>query len=567
MKKILIGITIIFLLSFIFPLLTFAQQASYYLSPTKGDYKIGEQFSVKVFVSVEGIAINAAQAAIYFPADKLKVVRISKVSSIFTLWVEEPVFSNSRGKISFLGGLPSPGYLGAAGQIISILFQAKNEGTARVTFSGEKILANDPWGTNIFSSSTGGEYNIREGEVPVEPSVKKPDVPKINSPTHPNEDAWYDNNNPEFNWDLPKDITGLSYIFNEESSSIPATSPGGLFDSKIFEQVEDGIWYFHLRLQNEQGWGKTGHYRVKIDTQPPGPFELNIDNGGDPTNPRPLLYFEAEDDTSGIKQYDIQIGDDDFFPFLEEKADPFTLPHQNPGKRRIKVIAIDYAQNRTEASAELVVESIEVPQITVCPDEFVSAEEVLYLAGTALPESDVLIFFRKGDELVKQWETQSDEKGNWFLTEEGLFRSGIYNVTARTRDSRGAVSYPSKGCNVKVILSGIAIGPWIISYSSLLLLLILLFLVLLLFLIYLIYRIQRARKTIDIESKDLKKKFYKEYYELQADIKKQLEMYKKAKDYRELTPEEKAMEEQLLGNLADVERVLREELKDIEELA
>jgi len=524
MKKILIGITIIFLLSFILP---------------------------------------------YFPADKLKVVRVSKAGSIFTLWVEEPVFSNARGKVSFLGGLPSPGYLGSVGQIISIQFQAIGEGTARVTFSGEKILANDPWGTNIFSSSTGGEYTITEGEVPVKPKppVKTPAAPEIISPTHPDEEKWYDNNNPEFRWTLSDDITGASFIFNQKKSSIPGTTSDGLFDSKVFEQIEDGIWYFHLRLQNEHGWGSTAHYKVQIDTQPPHPFEVTVDNEGDPTNPNPLLYFETEDDTSGVKHYEIQIGDGDICPFFEGKADPFRLPHQDPGIRKIRVIALDYAQNRTEASTELIVESIGVPKITVCPGEFVSGEEMLYLAGTAPAKNDVLIFFKKGDELIKQWKTQSDERGNWFITEEGLFRSGIYNVTARTRDSRGAISDPSEGCIVKVILSGIAIGPLIISYSSLLFLLILLFLILLLFLIYLIYRIQKARKTIDIESKDLKKKFYKEYYELQADIKKQLEMYRKAKDYRELTPEEKAMEEQLLGNLTDVERVLREELKDIEEVA
>ncbi|GAI35186.1 unnamed protein product, partial [marine sediment metagenome] len=42
--------------------------------------------------------------------DKLEVLNISKENSIFTLWPEEPIFSNSAGEISFSGGTPHPGF-------------------------------------------------------------------------------------------------------------------------------------------------------------------------------------------------------------------------------------------------------------------------------------------------------------------------------------------------------------------------------------------------------------------------------------------------------------------------
>ena len=86
-----------------------AQEASFYLSPASGNYRVGETFSVTLFINTQGVSINASQAKIIFPPEKLKVTNISKSGSIFTLWVQEPIFSNEKGEISFGGGLPSPG--------------------------------------------------------------------------------------------------------------------------------------------------------------------------------------------------------------------------------------------------------------------------------------------------------------------------------------------------------------------------------------------------------------------------------------------------------------------------
>jgi hypothetical protein len=61
-----------------------AAQASFYVLPESGEYEVGKRFSVSVFIDSDGAAINASQAVIYFPADKLKVVEISKAGSIFT---------------------------------------------------------------------------------------------------------------------------------------------------------------------------------------------------------------------------------------------------------------------------------------------------------------------------------------------------------------------------------------------------------------------------------------------------------------------------------------------------
>lgn len=483
LKRINTNLVIFIILVFIcgLPFVVRAQKASFYLKPATGNYSVGATFFVDVFINAEGIPINAAQAIISFPPEKLKVLEISKRNSVFSLWVEEPVFSNSQGKISFLGGLPNPGFIGETGKVITILFQAKASGEAKVSFGGEKILANDPKGTDIFSSSQGGTYSIFAPEEILPPEKPLPELPGI-------------------------------------------------------------------------------------DTTPPHPFEIILDNEGDPTNPVPLLYFETKDDQSGMSHYEIKIDDQDFFRVEKGKTTPFRMPLQPPGIHRVSVKAIDKAGNFIESSTEVRIESIPIPQITICPEVFRSGEEMLYVGGTALPNSKVIVSLEKDGELIKSWEIVSDEEGDWSLAKEGLFKSGIYKILARAKDSRGAISNPSQVCFVKVVLGGISIGPWIISYKTLTSITIIPFFVLLLGVLYLFWRTRRTRKIIERETLDLKKKFYKEYNELRIGIEKELEVLRGTQTKRELTREEKKRQEELLEDLADVERVLRIELKDIEEM-
>lgn len=544
-----------------------AQVASFYVLPSSGSYDAGQTFYVSVLINTEGTAINAAQATIYFPPDKLKVVGVSRVNSIFSLWTQEPIYSNSKGQISFGGGLPSPGYRGSSGEVITILFQGKGAGEAKVYFGGEAILANDPWGTNLFSSSYGGTYFIDMPEIlPQEIPTRVPATPVVTSPTHPNSDKWYSRNSPKFQWDLVTSIIGVSTALNQKPIFDPGNISQGVFDSKTFEEIEDGVWYFHIKLQNNIGWGGISHYKIQIDTKPPHPFEITIDNEGDPTNPFPLLYFEAKDDLSGVSHYEIKIGKGEVFSLVEVQTNPFRLPYQSPGIHILEIKAVDGAGNKTLSTSEVKIESILTPDITVCQDTFISGEEILYIAGSTLPNTRVIVFFKENGELIKKWELLSDEEGNWSLKEMGLFKSGMYRISARAEDSRGAISHPSEECMVKVILKGISIGPWIISYKTVTLIAILLLLFGLIALIYLLRRIQRTKRLIERETKDLKVKFYKEYNELKEDIKKQLEALKEAESQRELTGPEKEMQARLLKDLLDVERVIREELRDIEEI-
>jgi len=536
-----------------------AAEASLFLSPGSGQYQVGSTFQVKVKTDSKGTPINAAEAKVSFSQDMLEVRSISKEGSIFKLWPEEPVFSNSKGEVSFKGGVPG-GFTGE-GVIVSFSFKAKKIGEAKVLLSQAKVLAADGRGTDILSSIQGATFSITEVPPEVVPEVVKvPPAPKISSPTHPNEDFWYRNPNPEFQWEVSPDIIALSLQFNRQPSSIPASLAEKITNSMSFKDVEDGVWYFHLRVKNKFGWSGTSHFKVQIDTVPPNAFEIVIDNEGDSTNPRPLLYFEAKDDLSGISHYEVKIGEGEIISLTPAQISPFQLPLQPPGSYEILVKAFDKAGNSRESSTLLLIESIPSPEILIYPETYKPGEEIFYLEGTAPPEVTVIILFKKNGKLIRTWEIESDQDGNWSFSTDELFKSGNYLISAQSRDKRGAISYPSPEYQVKVILAGISIGPLIISYWTLLLVLIFLIVLIAGIGIILIFlRLRKLKKETKEAADSLKSTF--------DDLKKEIEKKIEYLDYKPgLNPKEEKLRNEFMDILEKSERMVAQEIQDIEKV-
>ncbi len=124
------------------------------LTPTEGQFYVGDTIKVVLLVNVLGQPVNVVDGSISFPSDKLQVTNISKDNSIVSLWVQEPVASSSQDSIAFSGGLPSPGFTGIAGQIMTISFKVKNAGNADIGLRDAHVFANDGVGTDILADTT-----------------------------------------------------------------------------------------------------------------------------------------------------------------------------------------------------------------------------------------------------------------------------------------------------------------------------------------------------------------------------------------------------------------------------
>lgn len=163
---------IFFLSAFILGLFFFAldaKAATLYFSPASPTYTIGDSFQISLFVSSADQAMNAAQATINFPADKLEMISVSTKNSIFSLMVENPVFSNVNGSASFSGIVLNPGYTGKSGRLVTLNFRAKTLGQANLSVSNAQVLANDGLGTNILTSRGSGNVTIVEKKIVPEP--------------------------------------------------------------------------------------------------------------------------------------------------------------------------------------------------------------------------------------------------------------------------------------------------------------------------------------------------------------------------------------------------------------
>ena len=549
------------------PILAYA--ASLYFSPSSDSYTVGGVFPVGIYVSSADQAMNAADGVVTFPTDKLEVVSLSKSGSIFSLWVMEPSFSNEAGTMNFEGVVLNPGFTGASGRIITVNFRAKAMGTASLDFSSGSVLANDGLGTNILARLGSAQFTLGVAvTTPVgKPSVSAPIVPaapKIFSATHPEPDKWYSNNSPEFSWNLPADVTALKFSINDNPNAEPTTLQSPPISEKKIEALKDGVWYFHLSFKNAAGWGAVGHRKVMIDTEPPEPFEIKVDNDGDLTNPQPILYFKANDKTSGISHYEIKIGTGDIFPLLLGKIEKnsYKMPYQSFGKHPILVNAVDKAGNATPAGSEVTIEPLEPPKITDYPER-IQIGDVLILKGTsAYPDSEVLIFVKGENGVVEKGTVSVDENGRWSYRHSGVLVKGIYQIWAEVRDKRGALSPPSASVTVSVGLPLLLkFGKIAIDYFTAMITLIVLLAILLLILLYIWHRVYVKRMKIKKEVKDAHESVRKAFHALREETEEDISKIDKKPG---LSQEEKKARDEIKEALNISEEHIKREIDDID---
>jgi hypothetical protein len=101
----------------------------------------------------------------------------------------------------------------------------------------------------------------------------------ISSNTHPDQNKWYDDPDPEFELSAydPNGIKGYSYLIDRNPDTNPDENEQNesegywTVDSVIkYSNLEHGTWYFHARGEDSIGnWGETEHYQVNIDLQGP----------------------------------------------------------------------------------------------------------------------------------------------------------------------------------------------------------------------------------------------------------------------------------------------------------
>ncbi|MDD4902027.1 MAG: Ig-like domain-containing protein [Patescibacteria group bacterium] len=569
--------TLIFFLSFVIGFMPAASVraagATLYLSPSSGTYSVGDVFNVNIVLnSGGGNGVNASDGNIKFDNDYLVVKSISKNNSVFSLWTAEPNFSNTAGTITYSGGAPAA-YKGSSGVIISVNFAVLKAGSGGASFSSASALAADGQGTNILANTSGAQYTFKEKTPvvskptstvpttqPTQPTVggALPPQPKIDSATHPDENIWYANNNPVFSWKLLPDVSAVSLSLDQSSSTDPGKKSDGIIETKTYSNVADGRNFLHLKFQNKAGWGPVATRQTLIDTKPPTDFAINIDNGGDPTNPTPKLSFVTVDVTSGIAKYKINLdGEIKEYAAPEYLKNPYQLPILKPGAHLLQIAVADQAGNTASSSKQFSVEPLKAPVITDMPATINQGAELAIQGTSFYPDATINIYISQDDKNIKTLQTKTDTDGNWTYFQHNELARGEYHVWAQVIDSRGAQSTESsrKGLLVQSPSLITAYGTWIILF----LLLVIIFLICLM--IYL-KRQNRQRKDRAIrESQELEKRLNEIFAALKEEVNELMELADKKSGYSE---SEKRVRDKINEALDISQEFISKEIKDVE---
>lgn len=330
-------------------------QSTIFFSPRSGTFTEGSSFNVSVFVDSKKKSINTIDVLIKFDPSELQIIDSLGGKSIIGLWVTPPVYSNTNGTIHLVGTIPN-GIVTDSGLITTVTFKAINSGNATVSISEQsEVLANDGLGSGVLLKVDAAHYVI---------SPAPPGGVRVFSETHPFSDKWYNNNSPTFAWEKDEGVGEFSYTFDDKPFSIPDNQTSLTKDTvRGYENVMDGVWYFHIKAKKQGVWGATTHFPVRIDTAPPAKFTPTVDIlSAAVIRSRGMVSFFTTDTLSGVDHYEVGVipegENSDASPAYIEAQSPYEIPGYISGSTKIVVRAFDRAGNITSASVQATPDSV-----------------------------------------------------------------------------------------------------------------------------------------------------------------------------------------------------------------
>ncbi len=543
--------------------------AGLYISPAVSNVSVGNIVSVQVLADSSGKEVNNSESVIEFPLDLLEVISISKNSSVFSLWPEEPKFSNTEGKITFIGGLPSPGFVGSSGNIISVTFRAKKIGSGSIVFSEAALRANDGFGTDILTIKNPGLINIgsaKDVPVPEVPPAKNtlPEKPVVTSDTHPNSEIWYSNNSATFSWKNPSGIKSVQASLNQSQVSTPTITYDNSVSQKTINDIADGKSYFHIRYANAQGYGPILHYKIQVDVTPPLPFTPKINKTGYQNE----ITLDAKDVTSGIEYYALKIDENPIIKVSNSSIvdGKYILPVQNKGEHKLTVVAYDKALNKTEAVINFESPIILAPTLSVKPENIKQDDKLIISGEIQYPSRDVEIFTQSGNDAPVLYKKNTSDTGAFTIITDQIKQSGNLSVWGRVSLSDTVKGEESSKIYVNVRKLEISESAAKIIRILLIVIPILLLLILILLAIYSgWHKFFGLKRKINSESKSAIDDIHKLMISLKEELGKRLIEIEDIKIDRKLNKKEQDIFKKIQGKVGDIDEFIEKKLSKFKE--
>lgn len=428
-----------------------------FVAPAASEVRVGDSVRVSVLVDSRGETINNAEGVLHYSPEHLQVTSVSSSNSIFSLWVEQPSFSNASGEVRFNGGVPNPGYVGTSGTVVSIVFSARKVGQASLSMTDAAVRANDGLGTDVLTGTR--EATVTIVSTPEVLAPKKEEEPqetvsdvqgsarvRITSSTHPDTSVWYANPNPLMSFSVNEGVQAIQTLVSARRGAQPTVLYEPPVREKQVTDLPDGTWYFNARAKSGGEWGSIASYALHIDTTPPVIKSNRV--AYDVNTGMLVVTIDADDATSGILGYEVAI--DNGAPLrLTARDGRLEVPYVVSGAHSALVMAFDKAGNRTGVSGVFSVPTIDVPMLNPVPAR-ITRLDILRVSGSATSSArtaEVTLTHENGETTVLS--AAVDATGSFVTTQTGLPK-GKYAITAVAISGGGIRSTPSDAASVLV---------------------------------------------------------------------------------------------------------------------
>jgi hypothetical protein len=128
------------------------------LTPSSQRVAAGSTLSVQIWADSSTTQVNAVQANLSYPIDKLNFVNIDTTNSAFGVTAEN---TGGNGLIHIARGSTAP--LSGKFLVATVNFtplQTKSKSSAAINFTSESALLNSSTNTNILAAKYGGSYSL-----------------------------------------------------------------------------------------------------------------------------------------------------------------------------------------------------------------------------------------------------------------------------------------------------------------------------------------------------------------------------------------------------------------------
>ena len=542
----------------------FAHAATLNMTPATAAVSVGDIVTENVVVNSNGQAINNAEGVLQFPTNLLSVISVSKSNSIFSIWIQDPSFSNSAGTVSFNGGVPNPGFSGNGGNVITITFEVKQSGTATLSLGSDAVRANDGLGTDVLTSDSGATLTLNSVSAPVPappPTISNGiSTPVISSATNPTQNAWYSISKPQLSWTLPSGAIEDEMVVSQDPNAAPVVTYTPAITQKTLDTLADGVWYFGVKARTSDGWSSTARYVLRVDTTPPTVGNVgvvyNADTGSITLSPT------ATDDTSGISYYLVSIdgGNATRLSGTGVSAGTASIPIVIGGAHIAKIQVYDNAGNEAQTQVSFAITRAPAPIIESHTASLYEGEQFV-LSGTASRgSSDVIVSEQQAGGEVTTYHVEPDANGHFtFLSP--VWSQGMYDVWVKSQTSDGAMSDESAHLSVRVLPpAALHIGSFVLTLPEFLGLLVLILLATIGAEFIGWRRLYVFKKKVHLDVAKTEKDLHRGVALLKEDLEAHVAELRDASATRKLTATEAQLLESLETDIVDLERYIRKDL-------